>query len=186
MIVDPLDGSFNFKNGIDYFCISIAVLDSNFEHVIGYIRNIPNGDEYYALRGEGAFKNGNRISTSKRSSPENTLFDVSPKASRADFDFIVRGFLNSRHNRGMGAVALDLAFVSEGTFDSLVYAGASRFLDVAAGVYLVKEAGGIVTDFNGNEEIVKGAKLISRNILAAGNKNILDTFLKQRFILGQK
>lgn len=186
VIVDPLDGSFNFKNGIDYFGISIAVLDSNYDYVIGYIRNVVNGDEYYALKGKGAFKNGKKITTSRNDTPWHTLFEVSRKSSRADFDFIVRGFLNSKHNRGLGAVVLDFGLVADGTFDSLVYAGATRFLDVAAGIFIVKEAGGIVTDFSGNEQIHRGTKLISRNIIAAANQKVLDTFLKQRFILGQK
>src|SRR3989338_2068473 len=136
VIVDPLDGSFNFKNGIDHFGISIAVMDENYNFVIGYIRNALNGDEYYALKGKGAFKNGKKIKTSKSDLPHHTLFEVSKKSSRADFDFIIRGFLHSSHNRGLGAVVLDFALVADGTFDSLVYAGASRFLDVAAGIFL--------------------------------------------------
>ncbi len=186
VIVDPLDGSFNFKNGIDHFGISIAVMDANFNFVIGYIRNVINGDEYYALRGKGAFKNGKKIKTSDSDLPHHTLFEVSKKSSRADFDFIIRGFLHSSHNRGLGAVVLDFALVADGTFDSLVYAGASRFLDVAAGIFIVREAGGIVTDFNGNEILFKGTKLVSHNIIAAANKKVLETFLQQRFILGQK
>ncbi len=186
VIVDPLDGSFNFKNGIDYFGVSIAVLDSNYNFVSAYIRNVVNRDEYYALRGKGSFKNGKKITTSKSDLPKNSLFEISPKASRADFEFLIRSFLNSRHSRGMGAVVLDFGLVADGTFDSLIYAGATRFLDVAAGILLVRESGGIVTDFSGNEEIFRGTKLISRNIIAAANKNVLDTFLKQRFILEQK
>ncbi|HIK00316.1 TPA: hypothetical protein H1016_02120 [archaeon] len=186
VIVDPLDGSFNFKNGIDYFGVSIAVLDSNYGYVIGYIRNAVNKDEYYALKGKGSYKNGKLIKPSSAEISRNTLFEISPKASRADFEFLIRSFLNSRHNRGMGAVVLDFGLVADGTFDALVYAGATRFLDVAAGIFLVRQAGGIVTDFSGNEQIHKGTKLISRNIIAAANRKVLENFLKQRFILEQK
>jgi len=186
VVLDPLDGSFNFKNGIDYFGISIAVLDDKHDFLAGYVRNILTGDEYYALKGKGSFKNGKKIKTSATETSHNTLFEVSPKAERGDFDFIVRGFLHSRHNRGLGAVAVDFGLVADGTFDALVYAGATRFLDVAAGVFIVREAGGVVTDFEGNEKIAEGTRLTAKNIIAAANKSVLESFLKQRFTPSQK
>ncbi len=181
VVVDPLDGSFNFKNGIDYFCISIAVLDSKDRQILGYIKNLATGTEYYALKGEGAFKNGERIRVARSTNAKNILLECSSKSSRADIEFLAKAFLNSSHSRGLGAVALDLCLVADGTFDALFYAGASRYLDVAAGIFILEEAGGVVSDFNGNKIILKGHKLIPKNILACASIGIQRKLVGKRF-----
>lgn len=181
VVVDPLDGSFNFKNGIDYFCISIAVLNEGGEAILGYIRNLATGTEYYALKGEGAYKNGEKISVSKNAGVKNILLECSSKASRADIEFLAKAFLHSRHSRALGAVALDFCLIADSTFDTLFYAGASRYLDVAAGIFILEEAGGVVSDFNGNKIITKEHKLIARNILACANEEIQKKLIGARF-----
>ncbi len=181
VVVDPLDGSFNFKNGIDYFCISIAVLDSKGKQLLGYIKNLTAHTEYYALTGEGAFKNGERIRVARSTNAKNILLECSSKSSRADIEFLAKAFLNSRHSRGLGAVAMDFCLVADGTFDALFYAGASRYLDVAAGIFILEEAGGIVSDFNGNKIILKEHKLIPKNILACASVGIQRKLVGRRF-----
>ena len=181
VVVDPLDGSFNFKNAIDYFCISIAVLDEKDSQLIGYIRNFASGTEYYALKGEGAYKNGEKIAVAKSNGIKNILLECSPKSSRADIEFLAKAFLNSSHGRALGAVAMDFCLIADGTFDALFYAGASRYLDVAAGMFILEQAGGVVSDFNGNPIILKEHKLIAKNILACASRGIQEKLVSGRF-----
>ena len=78
-----------------------------------------------------------------------------------------------------GAIAIDYCKVAGGMFDAILYAGANRYLDLAAGNLIVKEAGGIVSDFKGNTEIVKDNKLIVSDLLVCGNKKIQDYILSR-------
>ncbi len=183
VIVDPLDGSFNFKNKIGHFGTSIAVLNPNYEVIAGYVRDIPNKMEYYAEKGGGCFVDGKRVHTRTDSDKIDILLECSPRSSHADIEFLSRAFLSTRRARAFGSVALDLCRVADGRFHSLIYSGCSRYLDVAAGIFLVKEAGGIVTDFNGNEQITKGTKLIAKNLLASANKKVHEKLLKNRWII---
>lgn len=180
VIVDPLDGSFNFKKKIDHFAISIGVMNDDYDMIAGYVMDIPKKIEYHAVKGGGAFANDERIKTSKENPKANLLLECSPKASKGDIDFLAKSFLNTRRARAYGSVALDLCRVADGTFHSFLYAGCSRYLDIAAGIFIVKEAGGLVTDFNGNEKITKGSKLVARNLLASGNEKIHNKLLNNR------
>ncbi|MFO7872274.1 MAG: inositol monophosphatase family protein [Candidatus Undinarchaeales archaeon] len=180
ILVDPLDGSFNFRKRMDHFAVSIGVLDKNYEPVAGYVRDVPKEIEYYAEKGKGAFSDGEKIETRKDSEKANILLEASPRASRGDIEFLSKAFLNTRRARAYGSVALDLCRVADGTFHSFLYAGCSRYLDITAGLFIVKEAGGIVTDFNGNEQLTKGYNLIAKNILASGNKKVHNKLLKNR------
>jgi len=181
VVVDPLDGSFNFQSGIDYFALSIAVLNAKtFEMEVGYVRNILANDEYYATKDKtGAFKNGKKIATSKRREPRNILLECSMMAAPINLSFLSWMFRKARHSRGLGAVALDFCLVAEGKFDCLLYAGSSRFLDVAAGAYIAEKAGGVVTDFSGNKKVFKGTDLVAKNLLVSGNSSIKGSILKR-------
>lgn len=178
-VVDPLDGSFNFKVGFDYFAVSIAVLDKKNKPVAGYVMNVPNGTEYYATQ-EGVFKNGKKIKASKKKTAQNVLLECSKKSDPCDIKFLAKMFLKIRHARAPGAVALDLCKVADGTFDCLLYSGASRYVDVAAGIYIVEKAGGVVSDFDGNKKIREGTLLKAKNLLVAANKNLHKSLVGER------
>jgi len=181
VFADPLDGSFNFKMGIGYFGTSIAVLDAKKNvDIVGYTKNFVSKSEYYALLGEGTYKNGDRIYTSKKAKPENVLLECSYKANFDSIKKIVEVFHTARHARMPGAIAIDYCKIASGAFDAIIYAGASRYLDVVAGNFMVKEAGGVITDFKGNPNIYKGNDLAVKDLLVCGNKKIQD------YILGKK
>jgi len=181
VFADPLDGSFNFKMGIGYFGTSIAILDAKKNiDLVGYTKNFVSKSEYYAMLGQGAYKNGERIYTSKEAVPKNVLLECSYKANFDSIKRITDVFHTARHARMPGAVAIDYCKVAGGDFEALIYAGASRYLDVVAGNFIVKEAGGIITDFKGNTNIYKGNKLAVKDLLVCGNTKIRD------YILGKK
>jgi myo-inositol-1(or 4)-monophosphatase len=74
-------------------------------------------------------------------------------------------------------VALDLCKIADGTFDCLLHTGASRYLDIAAGIYILEKAGGVVSDFQGNENIREQTELTARSIFAAANRDIHEFIL---------
>lgn len=171
-LLDPLDGSFNFKNGFPYFGISMAVLDQEDRPVAGYVLDVPRDTEYYATP-DGAYRNGAKIQPSSGTNADRVLLECTRRMNPEDMGIISRTLLQMRHVRAPGAVALDLCRVADGIFDCLLYAGVSRYLDVAAGIYILEMAGGLVSDFSGSRNIHEGAELRNRNLLAAGNKDIL-------------
>jgi myo-inositol-1(or 4)-monophosphatase len=181
VFADPLDGSFNFKMGIGYFGTTLAILDAKKNvDIVGYTKNFVSKSEYYAMLGKGAFKNGEQIYTSQNVTPENILLECSYKANFDSIKKITELFHTARHSRMLGAIAVDYCKVASGSFDAVIYAGANRYLDVAAGNFIVKEAGGIITDFKGNAEIYKGNELVVKDLLVCGNTKIRD------YILGKK
>jgi len=180
LVVDPLDGSFNFEVGIDYFGISIAVLNPDtFETEFGYIRNFINGNEYWADT-KTAFKDGKKIKTSNRISPENILLETSSRAFPKDVKFMSRIFQYSKHSRAPGAVCLNFCNIAEGLFDAFLWAGASRFMDMAAGMHIAKKAGAIITDFNGKSDLVDRTTFTSSSMLTCGNQDIYDSIIEKK------
>ncbi|MFH1424147.1 MAG: inositol monophosphatase family protein [archaeon] len=179
VVVDPIDGSFNYSVGLDYFGISIAVLDKKTNVITGYVMNIPNGTEYYATK-EGAFKNEKRIKPSRKRVPKNVILECSKNAREHDIRFMSKMFLQMQHSRAPGAVALDICNVADGTFDCLLYAGATRYMDIAAAVYILEKAGGLVSDFDGDLSIRKGTMLTARNLLAAANDEMYKSIVGER------
>jgi myo-inositol-1(or 4)-monophosphatase len=176
IFLDPLDGSFNFKHGLYYFGISMAVMDRSARPVAAYVKDVSQGTEYYAS-GEGAYRNGKKINTSKSINTDRVLLECTKAVSPEDLTLISRTLLRMRHFRAPGAAALDLCKVADGTFDCLLFAGTSRYLDVAAGIYILERAGGIVSDFKGNRSICEGMVLRTKNLIAAGNQNLHELIL---------
>ncbi len=148
--------------------------------IVGYTKNFVSKSEYYAMLGKGAYKNGDRIYTSQKEAPEDILLECSYKANFDSIKKITDVFHTARHSRMPGAIAIDYCKVASGSFDAVIYAGSSRYLDVVAGNFIVKEAGGVITDFAGNEKIYKGNKLAAKDLLVCGNEKIRD------YILGKK
>jgi myo-inositol-1(or 4)-monophosphatase len=150
-IIDPLDGTTNYAHGYPFFCVSIA-LEQEGRIVVGVVYD-PTRDELFAAeRGEGATLNGRRLRVSETDELNRALictgfpYDV---RLRNDFARHFRDFIMQAQSvRRDGAAALDLAYVAAGRFEGF-YEEGLRPWDVAAGVLLVEEAGGRVTDYDG-------------------------------------
>ena len=142
-IIDPIDGTVNFLHGIPHFAISIA-LKSNDEIVSGLIFDPIKNEMFYAEKNNGAYFNNQRIRVSKRNDINDCLFVTGgKKKDEIDLPF-----------RKSGCAALDMAYVASGRYDGYFQSDLNIW-DIAAGIILVKEAGGILNniDLTSNENI---------------------------------
>ena len=135
-IIDPIDGTTNFLHGIPHFAISIA-LRNNQEIVSGLIFDPIKNEMFFAEKNNGAFFNNQRIRVSKKKKIEECLFATGGKKE-------INSTLN---NRKSGSAALDMAYVGAGRYDGY-FQKALNIWDIAAGIIIVKEAGGKVNDIN--------------------------------------
>jgi len=149
-ILDPLDGTTNFIHGFPMFCVSIAAQWKG-NLAVGVIHHPILQDTYTAIRGQGAFLNGTKISVSStKMLPEALLatgfhYDLGTSET-SGFHQLAK---NARGIRRTGSAALDLAYTAQGIFDGFWEQNLALW-DVAAGCLIVEEAGGVVTDFEGN------------------------------------
>ncbi|MEM1376117.1 MAG: inositol monophosphatase family protein [Pseudomonadota bacterium] len=170
-IVDPLDGTTNFLHGIPHFAVSIA-LESQGILRAAVIYN-PVADELFtAERGDGAFLNDRRMRVAGRREMTDCVFGCGipylgrKNANHGDFLLELRDVMaNSVGVRRNGAAALDLAWVAAGRLDGFWERALSPW-DIAAGILLVREAGGFVSDLNG------GDKMFDRGDIVSGNERI--------------
>ena len=135
-IIDPIDGTTNFLHGVPHFAISIA-LQSKKEIVSGLIFDPIKDEMFFAEKNKGAFLNNNRLRVSKKNSLDDCLFATNSEGVKF-------GDLNMRYS---GCVSLDLAYVASGRLDGF-FQNQINIWDIAAGVLMVQEAGGIVNNFN--------------------------------------
>jgi myo-inositol-1(or 4)-monophosphatase len=150
-IVDPLDGTTNYVHGFPLFCTSIALVCHD-EPICGAIYN-PMTDEFYsAEKGNGAFLNGKQIYVSSRQTLEESLVSISLPTEvnddDSDLQMLLRSITVCQAIRRTGSTALNLAFIAAGRLDA-GWAFKCHAWDIAAGILLVQEAGGIVTQPNG-------------------------------------
>ena len=138
-IIDPIDGTTNFLHGVPHFAISIA-LKSNNEIVSGLIYDPIKDEMFYAEKDNGAFFNNQRIKVSKKKDLEACLFGTGGK-EKIEVDLITRK---------SGSAALDMAYVAAGRYDGY-FQNNLNLWDIAAGVIMVKEAGGIINEINLSE-----------------------------------
>lgn len=170
-IIDPIDGTLNFMNGVPYFAISIAL---NFKNKIiaGIVYDPIHNDFYWAEEGVGAYLNNQRLRVTNKKSIENSLIALGiPFLGRGDHAKHIRIQQAVMEKvaglRRFGAASLDLAFVAAGRVDGFWEFGLSPW-DVAAGIILVREAGGIAIGIDNKEN-----PLLTGNIVA-GNINIVN------------
>lgn len=156
-IVDPIDGTFNFVHAIPYFCISIGLEHINSrgksEILAGVIYDPIHNELFFAEKGKGAFLNDRRISVSQRTAMEDSLLVTAKPMSNGKpqpryVDTVLKLASSGGTIRYFGATALDLAYLAAGRIDACWYY-TIRPWDIAAGILLVEEAGGSVTDLNG-------------------------------------
>lgn len=165
-IIDPLDGTTNFLYGVPHFSISVALKAGN-RLVMGIVHHVPNDELFYAFDGGGAFCNGKSIRVSARGEMRQALVGTGfpyHNFSRADAWFgAMRTFIEAgRGVRRMGSAALDLAYVACGRFDVFFEYGLNAW-DVAGGAVLVREAGGMVSDFSGEQGFIEKRELVAGN-----------------------
>ena len=151
-VIDPLDGTTNFLHGYPEFAVSIGVLVEGVP-AAGVVIDVPLGEEFTATAGGGAFCNGAPIHVSTTADPQRSLFGTGfPFTRAADVpDYLSQlGRVMSAAGgvRRAGAAALDLAAVAAGRFEGFFETRLSPW-DIAAGILLVREAGGVATTFSG-------------------------------------
>ncbi|MEP5763102.1 MAG: inositol monophosphatase family protein [Halieaceae bacterium] len=167
-IIDPLDGTTNFLRGIPHFAVSIACeYRGKMEHavVVDPIRR----EEFVASRGRGARLNDRRIRVSKRKSLDGALLGTGIPF-RARHSEHMAAYASSLETlaascagiRRAGAAALDLAYVAAGRLDAFWEIGLAPW-DIAAGSLLVREAGGLIADFNGEEGYLESGNIVCGN-----------------------
>ena len=156
-IIDPIDGTSNFLHGIPHFAISIA-LQSNNEIVSGLIFDPIKNEMFYAEKNNGSYLNNKRIKVSKKKDVKKCLFATNGEK-----------FKNVKlHNRKSGSAALDMAYVAAGRYDGYFQENLNLW-DIAAGLILVKEAGGMLNEVNleknENLEIIASTPNINEKML---------------------
>lgn len=165
-VIDPLDGTTNFIHGLSPFAISIALIDNN-EIILGVIYELSLDERFYAWKGSKAFLNGKVISVTKTNKLANALiatgFPYYDYKRIKPFLNSLKYFMKNSHGvRRLGSAATDLAYVACGRFDSF-YEYSLNPWDVAAGIIIVKQAGGKVSDFSGGNNILYGKEIIASN-----------------------
>ena len=163
-IIDPLDGTSNYLHGLPHFAVSIAQqVDGRTEHAVVYD---PIRDELFtASRGSGAYLNNKRIRVSARNGLDGAILATAFPFRRRDrlqayarvFQSV---FAKVEDFRRAGTASLDLAWVAAGRMDGYFEVGLKAW-DVAAGALLVREAGGVVLDFDGNDAVEEAETIIA-------------------------
>ena len=163
-IIDPLDGTSNFLHGIPHFAVSIAQqVDGRMEHAVIYD---PLRDElFHTSRGKGAYMNNQRLRVSQRKTLDTAILATAfPFRDRGKMPAYTRLFSSVYRQvediRRAGSAALDLAWTAAGRLDGYFELGLKPW-DVAAGALLVREAGGVVTDFDGSDKVESSDSLLA-------------------------
>jgi myo-inositol-1(or 4)-monophosphatase len=160
--VDPLDGTTNYAHGVPHFAVNVAVSDGA-GIAAGATLDPLRGELYVAGRGEGAWLGAERLRVSETTELKRALLCTGfPYDIQQDPDPLLRLFRayiqRARAVRRFGAAALDLAYVASGRFDGFWEARLKAW-DVAPGILLVREAGGVVADFTGGEDMLHGGTI---------------------------
>ncbi|UZR95338.1 inositol monophosphatase family protein [Chondrinema litorale] len=167
-VIDPLDGTTNFVHGIPFFCSSIALM-YNGKTLLGVVTDFIHDKAYYAIKDKGAFCNSKSLKIDRNKTTEQAVIATSfpgtfhPKLPQA-LDFIVEILPKIHGLRRLGAAALELSMVADGKLDAFFESGLKPW-DVAAASLIVQEAGGVVSDYQDEENYIFG-----RQILAAPEK----------------
>ena len=163
-IIDPLDGTTNFLHQLPFFSVSVA-LQKDDDLIIGIVYEVNRAECFYAYKNGGAFLNGRPIKVRSNIKLEDSIIATGfPYYDFSNTDnylaVLKQVILKTRGVRRFGSAALDLAYVSCGRFDSF-YEITLNAWDVAAGIVLVKEAGGLINDFKGGNDHLFGAEIVA-------------------------
>tara|TARA_Y100001970_G_scaffold139877_1_gene172177 strand:+ start:12159 stop:12938 length:780 start_codon:yes stop_codon:yes gene_type:complete len=166
-IIDPIDGTFNFLNGLPHFAISIAYEEKS-EIVSGIIFDPIKNEMYFAEKGNGAYLNNFRIRVSNKSDLKSAcLVTGGPKFSSKARESILEEYKNismsvRAHIRKSGSAALDIAYVASGRYDGF-WQREINYWDIAAGIILIKESGGFVENIKAEEFSAEKVDIVASN-----------------------
>jgi len=171
-IIDPLDGTTNYIHGVPPYSISIGLLDQK-EIVMGVILELCLNECFYTWKGADAFLDGKKISVSLAPTIGDSLFATGfPYCEYNRLDEYISLFVElmkqSQGIRRLGSAAVDLAYVACGRYDGFFEYGLNSW-DVSAGGIIIKQAGGIITDFKGEDDFLFGKEIIATNKLIAND-----------------
>ncbi len=175
-VIDPLDGTTNFIQGVPIYAVSIGLLDGD-ELVLGVVYEVGRDECFYAWKDGGAYLNGEPIRISDRADIHDALLATGfpyNDFSKLDeyLELLKWTMTHARGVRRLGSAAADLAYVACGRFDAFWEYDLKPW-DVAAGAVLVKEAGGVVTDYHGGENYLFGREIVASN-------NLLDEIILEK------
>ncbi len=177
-VVDPLDGTTNFSIGNPLFSVSIALLKDD-KVILGVIYVPFLNNLYLSEKTKGAFLNNKKIKVSQENKIENAMLTFCHGNTKQSIDHIIDVYkkfkLDARDMRQLGSAAIECAWVAQGKVEAIIIPGVNIW-DVAAGALIIREAGGKVTDMNGQEW-----NLNSKGIIASNEKinNILVKSIKK-------
>ncbi|HSH64300.1 MAG TPA: inositol monophosphatase family protein, partial [Bacteroidia bacterium] len=170
-IIDPLDGTTNFIHGLPCFSISIALMRDQII-IAGVVYEINLDECFYAWENGPAYLNENEIRVSTVKTLQNSLlatgFPYYDYGRMDEYLELFKYFMQHTHGlRRLGSAATDLAYVACGRFEGFYEYGLQPW-DVAAGAFIVQQAGGTVTDFKGGKDFIFGKELVAGNGFIAG------------------
>jgi myo-inositol-1(or 4)-monophosphatase len=168
VLVDPVDGSLNAKQGIPFFAVMLALVDGpNIgDTVAGCVVNLVNGEAWTAIRRQGAWRAGMAIAPLPRT--DRDRIELVALESLPSALLKARGLLKQAHKiRILGSMALGIAHTAAGSFDAFCAPIPVRVFDMAASLLIVSEAGGVATDLKGNSLAALPATLEARTTLVA-------------------
>ena len=166
-VIDPIDGTANFLHGIPHFAISIG-LEKNKEIICGIIYDPIKDEMFVAEKGNGSYLNNQRVRVSSRSKLNNCMVVTGgPRRDSSEREKVIEEYKRFSSTvdipiRKMGSAALDMAYVAAGRFDGF-WQRNLNYWDIAAGIIIVKEAGGFVTDFSGSNKYVENKTILVAN-----------------------
>lgn len=160
-VVDPIDGTSNFARGLPFFAVSVALVDG-YNFLVGVIIDVIQQKEFYAVKGGGAFLNGEKISIpefNKAFTPSLFLNHGYSATDRNRFKELSKRLASDFDTLKLGTTALELCYISEGVVDGFICSG-DELWDFAAGLVIATEAGHIFSDWQGNPWKNTGKKLL--------------------------
>ncbi|MBN8705209.1 MAG: inositol monophosphatase [Bacteroidetes bacterium] len=162
-ILDPIDGTTNFSHGFPLFSVSLALVE-NGKPVIGLVVEIIRDEWFYAVSGKGSFLNGKPVKVADVPFSQTLIgtgFPIADFSHLKEFQQVLGEIIQQNHGaRRAGSAATDLAYTASGRFNGFFELGLKPW-DMAAGILLVQEAGGIVTDYFGGNQMLETGHLIS-------------------------
>lgn len=168
-LIDPVDGTTNLVHDFRHSSISVAYVKGG-EIQIGVVMNPYNNEVFHAVKGKGAYLNNKRVQVSEHSLRDSlVLFGTSPSTNDTHdktFDLLKEVFLNTKDIRRTGSAALDLCYIASGRAD-FFFELILHPWDYAAGIIIIKEAGGLISDFNGTDlPLDKASNVVAGNPLS--------------------
>jgi len=165
-VIDPLDGTTNFIHGVPPYAISIALMERE-EIILGVVYEITHNECFYAWKGSKAYLNGKEITVSNASTTKDSLIATGfPYCTFGKMEPYMKTMhhfmLNSHGLRRLGSAATDMAYLAAGRFEAFWEYGLHPW-DVAAGTIIIRQAGGIISDFSGGDGFVFNGELVASN-----------------------